>query len=780
MPWTISLDKVDRNSAPLVGGTGANLGEMIKVGLPVPKGFVVTTESYIAFLKENKLQDEIGEIIDETDTENSDNLVNASATIEKLVMSAEIPRQIAEEIMNAYRALYMSDELRDISGKALDFIRVGRDQLPVAVRSSAVAEDSSTASFAGQMVSILNVIGVKQLLESVKRCWASLYEPRAIFYHHDKKIKAQAIAVIVQRLINSDKAGVMFTADPVTSDTSKIVIEGSWGLGESVVSGQVTPDTYTYDRLSKNVEIQVNRKEIMRIRDLFSGDTKVQPVLPELVEAQVLNLEEISQLVNLAEKIESHYASPQDIEWCTERNKLYIVQTRPITTLKRDKGSATQFGEMANELLFSGLAASPGIATGRVKKIGGIAEFSGLQQGDILVTAMTTPDMVPIMKRAAAIVTDTGGLTSHAAIVSRELGIPCVVGTRVATKKLKDGDTVTVDASAGKIYAGSATVIVSENKTEAAASENEKPFRLITATKIKANVAFPERASEASDSDGIGLLRAEHMLTESGKHPIYLARNNPDELTNLIVEKLGTVAKAMYPKPVWYRSLDARTDEFKNLEGGSDEPSESNPMLGLHGIRRSLVQEEILQCEFGAIKKLHDNGLTNVHFMVPFIAYADEFVKTKRIAEKMEMPETMKMGIMVEVPSAALTIDSFCEAGINFVSFGSNDLTQLVLGVDRNNENIANLYKENTPAVLKLIEYVIGRCRNYGVETSICGEAPSRDDDFVEKLVSFGIDSISVELDALQHVKTVVARKERELILKKSINNEYTQKSELW
>ncbi len=777
MPFTVLLDKVDRNGAQLVGGKGANLGEMIKVGLPVPKGFVVTTESYAVFLKENNLQDKISKIIGGTDTDDSDNLANASEEIERLVMSAEMPRQVAEEIMNAYRALYMADELRDISGKALDFIRVGRDQLPVAVRSSAVAEDSSTASFAGQMVSILNVTGLKQLLESVKRCWASLYEPRAIFYHHDKKIKAEAIAVVVQRLINADKAGVMFTADPVTSDTSKIVIEGSWGLGESVVSGQVTPDTYTYDRLSKNVEIQVNRKETMRIRDLFSGDTKVQPVLPELVEAQLLDLGEISQLVELAEKIEAHYALPQDIEWCIERNKLYIVQTRPITTLKKDVGSKQDSG-ITNEVLFSGLAASPGIATGNVKKIGGISEFSGLVQGNVLVTAMTTPDMVPIMKRAAAIITDTGGLTSHAAIVSRELGIPCVVGTRVATKKLKDGDTVTVDASAGKIYAGSVNAAAVENKTETEFTGKAAPV-LITATKIKANVAFPERSHEAAKSDGIGLLRAEHMLTEGGKHPIRLAKDNPEELTNAIFEKLETVAKAVFPKPVWYRSLDARTDEFRNLEGGSSEPSESNPMLGLHGIRRSLVDDEVLRCEFGAIKKLHGQGLTNVHFMVPFIAYADEFVKTKSIADKMEAPKTMKMGIMVEVPSAALAIDSFCDAGIEFVSFGSNDLTQLVLGVDRNNEVLSSLYKENTPAVLKLIEYVIGRCKSYGVETSICGEAPSRDDDFVEKIVSFGIDSISVELDALSHVREVVARKERELILEKSVNNEYVQRSGL-
>ncbi len=771
MPWTISLDKVDRNSTPLVGGKGANLGEMMSIKLPVPKGFVVATDSYLKFIEENNLRDNIEKIVSEVDVEDNGNLVGASEEIQKMIMSSPIPQMIENEIIVSYRALYMSDELRDISGKALDFIKVGRDQLPVAVRSSAVAEDSASTSFAGQMVSILNVIGPKHLLESVKHCWASLFEPRAIYYHKNNNVKMQAIAVIVQRLINSDKAGVMFTADPVSGNKSKIVIEGSWGLGESVVSGQVTPDTYTYDRVTKNVDIQVNRKETMRIRDLFSGDTKVQAVLPELVEAQLLGLEEISELVEFAEKIENHYGSPQDIEWCTERNKFYIVQTRPITTLDRPKADVND--EVINEeIILQGSPASPGFVSGRVKKIGSINEFSKLNKGDILVTQMTTPDMVPIMKKASAIITDTGGLTSHAAIVSRELGIPCVVGTREATRRLQDGDIVTVDATTGKVYRGEIQAV--KHAEETGQRDEIQPTKLITATKIKVNLAFPERAYEAVNADGVGLLRAEHMLTESGKHPIHLAKDNPEELTNIIIEKLGSIAKTLYPKPVWYRSLDARTDEFKNLSGGEDEPNEANPMLGSHGIRRSLEQQEILECELNAIKSLHESGLNNIHLMIPFIAYVEEFNKTKKLSEELNLPKTVKLGIMVEIPSAALTIDDFCKAGIEFVSFGSNDLTQLTLGVDRNNEMISNLYRENTPAVLKLIKYVIGRCKNYKVETSICGEAPSRDDNFVGQLVEFGIDSISVEIDAIDHVKEVVARKEREIILKRSVDNEYS------
>lgn len=769
MPWTIALESLGKEHVALAGGKAANLAEMINAKLPVPPGFAVTTESFLEFINANGLKPKIDEIINNTDTDDPEQLLSASKKIKDMIISAKTPAQIEESILSSYRSLYVSEEAQLVGGKALDFIMAGRDQMLVAVRSSATAEDAAETSFAGQMVSILNVRGPKMLVESVKRCWSSLYEPRAIFYRNQNKIGEQAMAVIVQKMITADKSGVMFTANPVDGDTGKIVIEAAWGLGESVVSGSVTPDSYIYDKRTGAVEMKISKKETMRIRDALTGDTKTQMVFPELANAQVLGEEEISRLVELAKRVEDHYKFPQDIEFCEERNKIYLVQTRPITTLKMQKGAPLR---TENKPAVKGLPASPGTAKGNVKIIYGLMDLEKFQQGEILVAKMTNPDYVTIMKRAAAIVTDQGGLTAHAAIVSRELGVPCIVGTGNATEILKTGDFVTVDAASGLVYMGDVSEQIQKpaDIAENIAIESDlTPADLLTGTKIKVNVAFPDIVEKKSDelkfSDGVGLLRAEHMLTESGKHPVALAKENPEELVNVIANSLERIAKAFNPKPVWYRSLDARTDEFKNLQGGDAEPDEPNPMLGWHGIRRSLDEREILECELNALKRLHNKGFSNVHFMIPFTSFVEEFIEVKRLSEKMGLPPTVKIGIMVETPASAVIIEDFCKAGIEFVSFGSNDLTQLVLGVDRNNENIAKLYKENNKANLELMRHVIKKCREYEVETSICGEAPSRDDDFVEKLVAMGIDSISVEIDALAHVRQVVARKEKKIML---------------
>ncbi len=768
MPWTIPLESLGKQHVALVGGKAANLAEMINAKLPVPPGFAVTTESFLEFIGFNRLKPKIDEIIQNTGVDDQDQLMNASKKIKDMIIAAKIPSQIEESIISSYRSLYISEEARLAGGKALDFIMAGRDQILVAVRSSATAEDAAETSFAGQMVSILNVRGPKLLVESVKRCWSSLYEPRAIFYRNQNKIGEQAIAVIVQKMITSDKSGVMFTANPVDGDTGKIVIEAAWGLGESVVSGSVTPDSYIYDKRTGNVEIKISKKETMRIRDALTGDTKTQMVFPELVNIQVLGEEEISRLVELAKRVEEHYNFPQDIEFCEERNKIYLVQTRPITTLKMQKGVPLRTG---NNPVVKGLPASPGTAKGNVKIVYGLMDLEKFQQGEILVTKMTNPDYVTIMKKAAAIITDQGGLTAHAAIVSRELGVPCIVGTGNATEILKTGDFVTVDATSGLVYMGDASEEIKKPAVLAdiGIGTDLSPSDLLTGTKIKVNVAFPDVVEKKSDalkfSDGVGLLRAEHMLTESGKHPIALAKENPEELVGVIMSSLERIAKAFNPRPVWYRSLDARTDEFKNLQGGDAEPDEPNPMLGWHGIRRSLDESEILECELNALKKLHNKGFNNIHFMIPFISFVEEFTEVKELSEKLGLPPTVKIGIMVETPASAVIIEDFCKAGIDFVSFGSNDLTQLVLGVDRNNASIAKLYKENNKANLELMRQVIKKCKEYDVETSICGEAPSRDDDFVEKLVAMGIDSISVEVDALQHVRQVVARKEKKIML---------------
>ncbi len=745
--WFEDLGKDD---VAIAGGKGANLGEMVKAGLPVPPGFVVTAQAYSYFLKESGLAERIMEILRDTDVDNNDELTKASQEIRELITSSPMPEALAKEILENYHKLSQ---------------RVGKEEEFVAVRSSATAEDLPGASFAGQQDTFLNVKG-DEVIEYVRRCWSSLFTPRAIFYREKKGFAHErvAIAVVVQKMVNAEKAGVMFSVHPATGEKDKIVIEAAWGLGEGVVSGTVTPDHYVVDKNSnKLLHKEIAMKEIMFTKDEKTGKTVKVKLPPERAGAQVLTEEEIAQLAELGKKVEEHFGSPQDIEWAYEAGELYLLQSRPITVLYEKEAEEEEESE-AKEVLVKGLAASPGIGSGKVKVIFSVDELDKIKEGDVLVTTMTNPDMVPAMKRASAIVTDEGGMTCHAAIVSRELGIPCVVGTGEATKVLSDGMEVTVDGTRGVVYRG-LTKVKEEKREEAVAAA---PPKIVTATEIKVNISIPEVAPRVAPiADGVGLLRVEHLILGIGKHPMkFIREGREEELIEKIAEGVRKVAQPFYPKPVWYRTLDAPTDEFRGLEGGEDEPVEHNPMLGWRGVRRAIDQPELLRAEFKAIKKLVDEGYTNIGVMIPLVQHPEELRRAKEIAREvgLEPHRDVKFGIMVEIPAAALIIEDFIREGVDFISFGTNDLTQYTLAVDRNNERVAKLYTEKHPAVMKLIEMVIKACRAHGVETSICGQAGS-DPEVAKRLVEFGISSISANPDAVQAIREMVARTELRLLL---------------
>ncbi|OPY27018.1 MAG: Phosphoenolpyruvate synthase [Methanocella sp. PtaU1.Bin125] len=745
------LEDVRNTDIPIVGGKGASLGEMINEQLPVPGGFVVTAQAFRKFIDDAGIADRLFKGL-EVDVDDQKELAKAEAFAKGLIKDQPMPKEIADAVRSHYEEL----------------CRREGGEVYVAARSSATAEDLPEASFAGQQETFLNVKGADELLKAVQNCWASLYGARAIYYRVKQKFPHEMvnIAVVVQKMVDADSAGVMFTRHPTTGDNIEI-IEAAWGLGEAVVSGSVSPDNYVVKN-NKILQSKVATKEIMIVRDKKTRKTRKIEVPAEKKNAQVLSKDEIIKLAKLGKLVEEHYGKPQDIEWAIQNGETYLLQSRPITTIQKGEAKG---GKASGEIILEGLGASPGVASGKVKIIKGMDTLDRVLEGDILVTKMTTPDMVPAMKRSSAIITDEGGLTCHAAIVSRELGTPAVVGTKEATKVLQDEQVVTVDGEMGRVFLGAIKKEAQAVKGEEAAAAPKAVMtktKPITATEVKVNVSIPEAAERAKQTmaDGVGLLRIEHMILGLNTHPdVYIRNGKSNEYVDELVKGIRTVADAFYPRPVWVRTLDAPTDEFRAMKGGENEPYEHNPMLGMRGIRRDLRETQHFKLEMAAFKKLYEMGYDNIGIMLPLVQHPYELRRAKELMVESGIDiEKAEIGIMVEIPASALIIDEFIKEGLDFVSFGTNDLTQYTLAVDRNNELVADLYNELHPAVLKLIEYVIGECNKAGVKTSICGQAGSRPE-VAKRLVAMGITSISANIDAVETVREMVARTEHALIL---------------
>ncbi len=856
------FEEIDKNNLAEVGGKGANLGEMTAAKFPVPPGFVITAGAYFEFIRLNKIHDFIKDMTTELDVSNNDALTRASEMVKARILGGRIPDAMRADIIRSYRELCR---------------RRGRN-VYVAVRSSATAEDLPEASFAGQQSTFLNVLGDADVVQAVKECWASLFEPRSIFYrvtNHFDHLKV-GLAAVVQEMVQSETAGVMFTIDPVTQDLGVVSIESAYGLGEVVVSGSVTPDRY----IVRKGTWQIETKEIARQTWMLTkeGDrNEKKNISSEKQEKQKLTDEQIVELAKIGFNIEAHYGKPQDTEWALQDGTLFIVQARPVTTIKGPSLAIINAGKypemiknnfmgasssapgasssplsgvpamtassqsayalanpapaamsayqkpapyqqpahsptktpsvislpsttaggasMSNEthasisagsshVLLTGLAASPGVGKGKVRILPSPKEMGLMQQGEILVTEMTTPDFVPAMKKAAGIITNTGGMTCHAAIVSRELGVPCIVGSREATTKLTDGQFITVDAVRGKVYDGDVEIVGASKPAsggEAAVpgakydptafvSESYVP----TGTKIYVNLADVDSAEKVSKlpCDGVGLLRAEFMIAAIGEHPKKLIREGRQaEFIDKLSDGLRTFASAFYPRPVVYRATDFKTNEYRNLQGGEEfEPKEENPMMGYRGCARYVHEPEVFAMELAAIKKVRDEyGMKNLWLMIPFVRRIGELRAVKDLlkANGIHRTRDFRLWIMCEVPSTVVLIDDFCKEGIDGVSIGSNDLTQLTLGIDRDNGTLAEGFDERNAAVLKSIEKVVKSCAKHGVTCSLCGQAPSVYPDFAEKLVDFGITSISVNPDVVERTRRLVASAEKKVLLKR-------------
>lgn len=768
MSYVAWFKDLNKDSLPRAGGKGSNLGEMFNLGLPVPPGFAVTAQTYKEYTEKTQIKDKIQELLKDLNVEETEKLQETAKKIQELIVSTPIPEEMAEEIKESYELLGAGEGAHDL---------IESEDVFVAVRSSATAEDLPSASFAGQQATYLNIKGKDNAVSAVLACWASLFTARAIYYRERNNFDHMKVLIsaIVQKMVNSDQSGIMFTINPSTNNDKEIVIEAVYGLGEMIVGGQVNPDLYIVDKDSRKIKkIEVKKKEMGMFRD-ENGQNIKKKIEEELQTRQVIPETQIMELARLGKKLEDHYGKPQDIEWAIEKDKIFIVQTRAVTTFNKDEtGSSKEEGkkeerpgikEEAGKILLKGETASRGSASGKVRIVLKKEDLVKVQKGDILVAKMTTPDYVPAMQKAVAIITDEGGMTSHAAIVSREMGVPCIVGTEHATEVLKDSEVVTAHASRGVVYEGKIKSKPEEKQPVKMAAQGE----IVTATEIKVIMDLPDLAGRAAatGADGVGLVRLEIMIANGGVHPAeYIRQGKDKDYINLLKEGIKKIAKAFIHKPVWVRCSDLRSDEYRSLQGGDKEPHETDPMIGWHAIRRLLDEPKILKAEFQTVKELHEEGFDNVGVMLPFVIRVDELRKAKEIMREvgMEPCKDIDFGVMIETPASCGIIEDLCKEGISFVSFGTNDLTQLTLGIDRNNEKIAKLFDEMHPAVLGEMAKVISVCRSYKVITSICGQAGSRPE-MAEFLVHQGVDSISANPDAVDEIRRVVAKTEKKLLL---------------
>ena len=775
--WFEDVRNVD---VSIVGGKNASLGEMINSGLPVPPGFAITAFSYERYIQEKKIAEQIYKVIKETVTDPNDpkQYDVASKKIRELIEKTPMPKDIEDAIRTAYKDLNKRLELKDTF---------------VAVRSSATAEDLPDASFAGQQETYLNVKGADDLIDKVRKCWSSLFTPRAIFYRNEKGFPHEKvfISVGVQKMVNSGCAGVMFTINPVTGNRDEIVIEGNYGLGETVVSGAVNPDDFVVDKATTTIkERRIARKTVEYIRDPKTGKTVHLEIPAEKQKITCIEDRELLALAELAKRIEKHYSKPMDIEWAIDQDlsypqNMFIVQARPETVfgtkeMEAPKMEDTRAQEQLKVVVRGISAGRRGYGIGKATVVLNPDDANrDMKKGDILVTGMTDPDFVPFMKMASAIVTDKGGITSHAAIVSRELNIPCVVGTETATQVMKTGKEYTVDSRNGVIYEG----ILAQAVQPAAANNGSGIMQVaeaapVTATKIYMNLGTPEMIEQYKNLpfEGIGLMRTEFILASAiGKHPMaFVDEGKSQEFVDKLADGIATVARAIQPKPVVVRLSDFKTNEYRGLKGGEKyEIIEENPMLGWRGCSRYISKwyDKAFRLECQAIKKCRTEwALKNVYVMLPMVRTLWEAKAVLQIMkeEGLERNRDFKVWFMAETPSIGIMADEFSKLVDGF-SIGSNDMTQGVLMIDRDSERLGQMgyFDERDPAVKRIIAHLIKAAHENGCTVSICGEGPSNLPDFAEFLVRVGIDSISVNNDAVVATRKHVASVEQKIILER-------------
>ena len=758
MKYIVWFSQIDKEDVDIVGGKGANLGEIRRIGSPVPDGFVVTSKAYFEFLEKNKLGVRVEEILGKLDYNNQELVDEISEHIKDVIKSSPLPEEIISEVRNEYKKLSNSKGY-------------------VAVRSSATVEDLSAKSFAGQLDTFLNLNNLDNILSSIKKCWASLYNPRALLYLKESGLGKSKIgvAVIIQEMVQSEVSGVMLTVDPMTNNKDRLVIESVWGLGNLIVEGVVTPDHYEVAKSSFTI---INKKISTQTTQLILAkeQNKEIPVSAAYQKIQKVSDEKIIELAKIGRKIENTYLFPQDIEWAIENNKLHILQSRPVTSAESEPDEKFEKTEINLPVLVKGTPTSPGIAQGVAKIIKSSKQVARVKRGDILVLPVNNHNFIAALKKAAAVITDKGGETSHAAIIAREMGLPCVVGTSIATNMIKPDTVVTVNGSTGIVYKGglpykriSRLVASFEDKS---ASNKKEPADKKTATKIFVNLVDSTLAYEISQKnvDGVGLLRAEFLISEIGIHPKKLIEKNKKDLyIKKIIEGLKISCASFDPRPVVYRVSDYTSNEYKNFKNGSQyEIEEENPLLGFRGAIRYISEPEIFSLELEAIKYVRNKlNLKNLWLLIPYVRTLEEMANIKRMvaASGLHRSSTFKLILSVEVPSTVFLIDKFLDIGIDGISIDLTDLTSLLLGADRGNEKIFKYFSDLDKSVLWALERVIKEARRKRVYSTLVGQNTVLSPQLVDKVIEWGIDSISVTPDMIESTRNTVYEAEKRVVV---------------
>lgn len=775
------FDELHRDDVNLVGGKASSLGELTsETNIPVPYGFATTSHAYRYFMEESGANAKVNELLESIkDYEDSSELHVVCGEIRRVITESPFPADLTAAVKDGYAELEK---------------RIGQKNPFVAIRSSATAEDLPDASFAGQQESYLNISGADDVVSYVKECFASLFTERATYYRHKQQFPHEkvALAATVQMMVSSKASGVMFSVNITNGDDSQIVIDSILGLGEYIVQGIVTPDDFLVDKATHQITQRNINEQTVELLRAENGGVAEKKVPAEVGKQPSLTDDQVLELAGYAKDIEKHYGCYMDMEFALDQysNKLWLVQARPETFWSQQNKNKETTGEqktMTNisdaEILVQGLAASPGLASGPVHIIESPKDIAQFNEGEVLVTSMTSPDWVPAMKKAAAIITDNGGMTCHAAIVSREMQIPSIVGTKsrgkAAMESLQDGQIVTVDAKHGVVYAGQIDSLVGDKKEESAQPVAAAEYFAPTATQVMMNLGNPELAEKYAPlpADGIGLMREEFIWTSFiHEHPLNLIANGEsDKAIKLLAEGISQVARAMAPRPVVLRFSDFKSSEYRNLKGGDQfEPHEPSDLLGWRGASRYYDPKyvEAFKLELAAVKKVREEfGLTNLNVMVPFVRTVAEMKKVTELMEAQGLSRSadFKVYMMAEIPSNIILADQFNQY-IDGYSIGSNDLTMLLLGCDRNNDAVASLFDERNLAVKRAIVHLIKTAHRDNKTVSICGQAPSEYPEFTEFLIQQGIDYVSVNPDMVKATKHNVAHFEQRIMLDSATN----------